>query len=132
MTSYLTSSFIESLLIGYDISAEQIENIDDREFAMYLKSFDSDLIQYAIKNYVLNLGEVQLFIFMKKTWKIETIIKKPTLVKLFNMLMELADESTVMKCMIRTEKMKNCEIIMEAKNKKTAQRFISQLSNRDR
>lgn len=132
MTSYLTTSFVKTVIEGGTISSERIKYIDDRDFVMYLKNFDADLVKYAIKTYLLNLKEVQLYIFMKEKWSMERILKKPAVIKLFNLLKDVAEDSVVMKCMFRTEKMKEHEVILEAKNKKTAERFISQLSNRDR
>lgn len=128
MSFYLTTSFVKSVVNGTTSS----KDIDDKEMIKYLNNFDEDLVKYAFKNYILNLKEVQLYMFMKEKWTMETIVKKPSVVKLFKVLMEIADESIVMKCMERTEKMKDNEISVEAKNKKTAQRFIYQLSNRDR
>ena len=132
MTSYLTSSFVKTVIDGGTISSERIKYIDDRDLVMYLKNFDADLTKYAMKTYILNLKEVQLYIFMKEKWSMEKIIKKPAVIKLFSVLKEIANDTIVTKCMFRTEKMKEHEVMMEAKNKKTAERFISQLSNRDR
>jgi hypothetical protein len=132
MTSYLTSSFVKTVIDGGTISSERIKYIDDRDLVMYLKNFDADLAKYAMKTYILNLKEVQLYIFMKEKWSMEKIVKKPAVIKLFSILKGIANDSVVTKCMFRTDKMKEHEVMMEAKNKKTAERFISQLSNRDR
>lgn len=132
MTSYLTSSFVKTVIEGGTISSERIKYIDDRHLVMFLNNFDADLAKYAMKTYILNLKDVQLYIFMKYKWSMEKILKKPVVTKLFIILKELANDSVVTKCMFRTEKMKDHEVMMEAKNKKTAERFISQLSNRDR
>lgn len=132
MTSYLTSSFVKTVIEGGTVSSERIKYIDDRDLVMYMKNFDADLAKYAMKTYVLNLKEVQLYIFMKEKWTMEKIVKKPAVVKLFSLLKEITNDSVVTKCMFRTEKMKEHEVMLEAKNKKTAERFISQLSNRDR
>lgn len=131
MSFYLTTSLVKSVVNG-TTNSKHIRNIDDKEMIKYLNNFDEDLVKYAFKNYILNLNEVQLYMFMKDKWTMETIVKKPSVVKLFKVLMDIADESIVLKCMERTEKMKDNEISVEAKNKKTAQRFIYQLSNRDR
>ena len=132
MTSYLTSSFVKTVIEGGTVSSERIKYIDDRDLVMYMKNFDADLAKYAMKTYILNLKEVQLYIFMKEKWSMEKILKKPAVIKLFSVLKEITNDSVVTKCMFRTENMKEHEVMMEAKNKKTAERFISQLSNRDR
>lgn len=132
MSSYLTSSFVKTVIQGETIISERFKFIDDRDLRNYLNNFDTDLAKYALKIYVLNLKEVQLYVFMKEKWSMERILKKPSVIKLFHLLKDVAHDSVVMKCMFKTEKMKEHEVMIEAKNKKTAERFISQISNRDR
>ena len=131
-STYLTSSLIQSVEDG-TITLKSMLAIGPESTHNLLKSFDTLRAQkWALKILLYNMDEIKLYILLRQHCTYEVLIKKPSLVKLYKFISETENSETTLKCMVRALNMKEAEIRQDSRNRKAADMFVLQLSNRDR